>query len=329
MCFTDAAFPVDDQLIPWGSTLDDAKALLPGRPWWPPYGGWANLRGPCRGVCGLAATALNLRAPTRRKPVLQAIYQLAPPPAHASDGPASPTYWLEALWAVLGRPAEAGACGSKWHTGPGSVVYAAKWALGPVEVALSVYGGIRAERGGRCGAGLYVDYRGLVALAPPYLAVAESQTAALEAGGPPAAGWLITTEQAQTPTMPTGLHYPDTVADQFRQSYRALYYEGLCETPAFWQKQLTERQVVLWAVPGQPGTWAVSMRHDTVLLSAAAPPPATLDILTPARGGGAVSLRLGGLRLHDAYGSSALEELARRMREGAGIPVEQSEYPDC
>ncbi|RTQ51391.1 hypothetical protein EJV47_06185 [Hymenobacter gummosus] len=328
--FDSRYFPVDDQPIAWGSTLDEAKAQLEPPGWLPSYGGWPNLRGRCQAVLGLPAVEYNLRAPARHKPIVQVSYELAPPPGHAGSGPAEPAYWVQPLARLLGPPTQAGPTafvGGGW----GSVVYTAKWETPLLSIGLSVYGGVRQEQSGPAAAGLYFDWRDVLTAARPFYEAALAQSAALAASfaklsAPPQ---LVDTQYQQgysyhdSPPLPL-----DAAAEtRWRQSQRALYREGLLETPAPLQGRLAPTQVALWRAADQ-AAWAVSTTFDTVLLPDAAPGPVELVTLHPAKGGGNVQLILAGLSLQDAYKAPALPRLAAAL-EQAGIAVQRLEDHDC
>lgn len=317
-------YPLDTVTIPLGSSLADAEALLPDRTWWPPYGGWPNLRGACPAVFGLAATECNLRAPARHKPVMQVSYELAPPPAHRGPHGVDAAYWVAPLTQLLGPPDEATAFTEAWRTGAGNVVYSAVWRRAALRLSLSVYGGIRREEGRAAAAGLYLDWDDVVAAARPLYAAARAQEAALNAVASQVSAPLrIRTKQAQTAATTAGYGpvpaYPTPEQTLERQSRRALHLDGLCETPAHFQAQLPDHEVALWPVPGR-AEWAVSTRWDTVLLTAEGPPVELLT-LQPARGGGALVLAVGDLTLHDAYNSTALPKLATALEKRVGCSV--------
>lgn len=322
-------FPVDDQLISWGSTLDEAEQQLAPRPWLPPHGGWPNLRSRCQAVLGLPAVECELRGPARHKPILQASYELAPPPNHPGPGPADPAYWVAPLTRVLGPPAEAGP-NPHAYAGSGSVVYTARWEMPLLNVGLSVFGGVRQQEAGRASAGLYFDWRDVLTAARPFYEAALVQSAALAAEY----AHLTLPPQRFDTRQRQGRYYDDpapagdaATQTRWRQSERALYREGLLETPPALQASLSATQLALWRVPTR-AAWAVSTQHDTVLLPDAAPVPVELTTLRPAKGGGAMYLSLGELHLSDTYNAPALPQLATAL-ERVGVAVERSEEYDC
>lgn len=328
MPFNPTTFFVDETELPWGRSLDEAEAQLAGRSWWEPYGGWPNLRGACHSVYGLPAVACNLRAPASHKPILQVSYELAPPPGHHGPKAVAPDYWVKPLTQLLGPPEHVQTYPGARH--PGSVGYAARWTNGPLQVSLSVFGGIREdEQGGPAAAGLFLDYLDLVALARPFVEAARMQSAALAAVADQVTqSQNFTTQRAQHPFYLDDYDRkaPAPDAEQRYQAARALYREGLYDTPALLASQLTPQQVLLWAVPGQ-NTWAVSRKWDTVLLV----PSASLELVTlrPACGSGNVTLALGDLSLSDDYGSLVLAELATAIEQATGLTVNQYEDYDC
>ncbi|MBO2011104.1 hypothetical protein [Hymenobacter negativus] len=332
MPFNSHRFPVNDTYIAWGSTLAEAEALLPGHTWWEPYGGWPNLRGACQSVFGLAATECNLRAPAAHKPIMQVSYQLAAL-ALGEWMAAVPEPWLTPLTALLGPPAEAAFTANTWHRGPGSVMYSARWRRPEVIISLSVFGGVRHEQGGPAAAGLWLDWQDEIAAARPFYEAARNQSAALQAAAGQLAGPLqvFTTQLAQGGFMMANFAaedpYPALSNTLLRQSQRALYREGLLETPIQIQDQLTDHQIALWAVPGR-AEWAVSTRWDTVLLISNGP-AVELVILRPAKGSGGLTLRIGDLRLSDEYDTPGLGALAAALKQQVGLVVNRVEDYDC
>lgn len=330
MPFNPNTFFIDGTELPWGLSLDEAEARLAGREWWEPYGGWPNLRGACQSVYGLLATACNLRAPASRKPILQISYELAPPPGHYGPQAVAPDYWVKPLTQLLGPPEHVHTYPGARH--PGSVGYTARWTKGPLQVSLSVFGGIREEeQGGPSAAGIFLDYLDLVALAGSFVEAARVQSAALAAvAGQVAQSQTFTTQREQYPFYLDDYDRkaPAPDAEVRYQAARALYREGLYDTPALLAGQLTAQQVLLWAVPGQ-NTWAVSRKWDTVLLAPAADLRLELVTLRPARGSGNVMLYVGELNLSDDYGSPVLAELATSIERATGLAVSQYEDYDC
>ncbi|MGI4870254.1 MAG: hypothetical protein ACRYFX_03640 [Janthinobacterium lividum] len=327
MTFNPLTYPVDDLTLPWGKTLTEIASLLQPRALRKPYGGWPNLRVACQSVYGLAAVECNIRAPAWHKPVLQVSYELAAPP---EEKLLSALPWLAPLNALLG-PTTEGKTYPEAQGRAGSVTYAANWQQPPVKVSLSVFGGVRPQEGGPVGAGLWLDWQDEVRVARPFYEAARAQTAALEAVASQAAAPLrFQTQDSQKAY--AMLHFgttplpPGPAATLLRQSQRALYRTGLCETPTPLQRLLSDYEVALWLVPGG-SQWAVSTRHDTVVLE-----PATsvqLTTLRPAKGAGGMLLDVGDLSLRDDYASPALGGLALAIEQRAGCPVSRTEDYDC
>ena len=323
-------YPLDALALPWGLTLAEATARLQHQPQRPPHGGWPNLRVTCHSVFGLAATEANLRAPALHKPVLQVSYELAAPPQFRGQ-PREAAQWQQPLTDLLGAPAHTQAYTEPGRTGWSNVVYTARWQVGLVQVGLSVFGGVRQQAGGPVAAGLYLHWQDELTAAQPFLAAAEAEAAALEAVAAQAAAPLVfRLQQRQAPYhMPrydAPTPDPGREATRLRQAHRALYREGLYETPTRFQAELSNYEVALWAVPGR-AAWAVSTQLDTVLLA----PDTRLElvILHPAKGGGNHQLRVGDLSLGDAYGAAALPALAAAIAQHTGYAVPRVDDNDC
>jgi hypothetical protein len=326
--FDDRVFLYADQALPWGLTLAAAEAALPTATRLPTYGGWPTLRCRCPSAYGLATTACSLRAPGRSKPVLQASYQLAPPP-HRGPYVIDPTYWLAPLTQLLGPPSTAGS--SAGPSTSSNVVHWATWQRPTVLVSLSVFGGLRKDDGAVSAAGLYLDWQDEWTAAQPSQAAALAQSAALAARvGAASLPLLFATKQTQSPYFRPDLSRTDPYAAAhqplLRQAQRALYCEDLLDTPAVISAQLTDHGVALWPVPGGP-QWAVSTRWDTVLLTPAGPPTDLLS-LRPARSTGGIILRVGDLQLVDAYGTSTLAAVAEAIEKQVGTAVGRREDSD-
>lgn len=330
MPFDPNTYPIDAVAVPWGKTLTEAEDLLPGRLWRQPYGGWPNLRGACHSVFGLAATECNLRAPARHKPVLQVSYELAPPRLPFWPW-RRPAYWVQPLTALLGPPATTQTHHASWSRGPGGVAYTAQWQVATVRISLSVFGGVREQEGGPTAAGLYLNWEDEIMAARPFYEVAQAEAAALEVVAEHAVLHRFATQLPQVafqmPQPGESLRHPAPVSALLRQSQRALYREGLCETPARLQALLGTGEAALWAIPGG-NSWAVSTRWDTVLLATSSP-AISLVTMRPAKGNGFVSLSIGGLHLSDSYGSAALPGLAAAIEQQTGQSVSRHEEYDC
>ncbi|UOR06807.1 hypothetical protein MUN82_06810 [Hymenobacter aerilatus] len=331
MPLTPTAYPIDDQQLPWGLTLAEAERQLGQQAWLPPYGGWPNLRGACRSVLGLAAVEYNLRAPAHHKPVMQVSYELAPPLNHLGTGPVAAARWVQPLTQLLGAPAEIKHYPEKprWDM----VTDTARWEWPTVRLSLSVFGGVRQEKAGPTAAGLYLAWLDEQTAARPFMAAVRAQSAALEASVARIQEPLLFTTQGRQ----TSYYQPDystpyphaALADtERRQAQRALYRDGLCETPTPLQTRLHDQQVALWAVPDQ-AAWAVSIRQDTIVLTPPTLPAVELITLRPAKGGGAMLLSIGDLHLQDAYTSPTLGQLAAALEQHVGVVVRRVEQYDC
>ena len=320
-------FFLDELTLPWGTTLAEAAARLAGRPQWPPYGGWPNLRLACTHALGLAASECNLLAPAHARPVLQASYQLAALPGYAGR-PAEASQWQELLTAQLGPPTQAGAVERPEAAGTSMVVYAARWQWPGVRLSLSAYGGIRPEVGQPVAAGLFLDWEDELAAAHPYAVAAAHAAAQLAAvTGPAVEAAVFQLTQAQAPYTHFTFGQPQPPTDERRRAQRALYREHLLETPSYFQQRLAATEVALWPVPGR-ATWAVSTRWDTLVLPMAAPPDIELLTAQPGRGRGYVQLDIGTLRLTDALAAPALPALANALARLPGVVVGHREDYD-
>lgn len=324
--FDDRKFVVGDFSLAWGTTLAVAEDALSHVPRLPTYGGWPELRGRCPSAYGLATTECSLRAPGRQKPVIQASYNLAPPP-RSVPYVIAPDYWLRPLTQLLGPPTETS--GTAEASNSGNVVYWATWRRPALLVSFSVYGGLRHDDGLTCAAGLFLDWQDIMAAARPLLAGLQARSAALEAlAGQVAKPILFATQQPLGPYF-----HPDApessgtaTADELRLAQRALYRENLLDTPTYIQDQLNDHGVALWVLPGGK-QWAVSTRWDTVLLTTEGP---ATDLLTlrPARGPGVELMHVGDLQLTDPYGTKALASLATAIERHTGQRVSRTEDGD-
>ncbi|MFD1874891.1 hypothetical protein [Hymenobacter bucti] len=320
-------FFLDELTLPWGTTLAEAAARLAGRPQWPPYGGWPNLRPACSHVLGLAATGCDLRAPAHARPVLHASYHLAAPPHYAGQ-PAEASQWQEPLTAQLGPPTQAEVMERPGVTGSSMVVYAAHWQWPGVRLSLAAYGGARPEAGGPVGASLFLDWEDEQTAAHPYAVAAAREAALLAAvAGPAVAATVFHLTQAQVPYTHFNFGEPRPPNDERRRVQRALYREHLLETPPYFQQRLAAAEVALWPVPGR-AAWAVSTRWDTLVLPVAAPPRIELLTAQPGRGPGYVQLDIGTLRLTDALAAPALPALASALARLPGVIVGRREDYD-
>ena len=120
----------------------------------------------------------------------------------------------------------------------------------------------------------------------------------------------------------------DPAAPAPAQLLPAFYQGGLVATPAGVRAQLSDRQVALWPVPGA-SAWALSTQLYTGLVGGAGGPEIDLLTVLPAKGGGAMQLYAGSLRLFDAYTSTALKQLAAALEAQAKAkvnPLQRSDY---
>jgi hypothetical protein len=320
-------FFVDELTLPWGTTLAEAAARLAGRPQWPPYGGWPNLRLACSHVLGLAASECNLRAPASARPVLQASYHLVAPPGYAGR-PAEASQWQEPLTARLGPPTQTEVVERPEAVGTSMVVYSARWQWPGGLLSLSAYGGIRAEAGGPVAAGLFLDWEDELTAAHPHAVAAAHEAARLAAvAGPAVEAVVFQLTQAQAPYTHFDFNQPQPPTDERRRAQRALYREHLLETPPYFQQRLAAAEVALWPVSGR-AAWAVSTRWDTAVLPLATPPSIELLTAQPGRGRGYVQLDIGPLSLVDALATPALPALADALARLPGVAVGRREDYD-
>jgi hypothetical protein len=328
MLFTQS-FPLDDLTIPWGTTLQEVADLTPGRLWHRDDGGWPNLRGACQSVFGVAATSCNLRGPGQHKPVMHIDYELASSPLTLTSV-VTPTYWLQPLTQLLGPPTEATPDTEVMRPERGSLLFRAAWRRPGHHISLLVYCALDPVAGGPT-ATLALDWQDMLTAARPYIADVQTQEARLnEAASCQLAPQLFELREA----LPGGgtLLPPETGSPeaQLLLAKRALHHEGLYQTPAALQAQLSDRQVALWLVSGD-SDYALSTKWHTVLLPGRRGPGPRVDLVTtrPAKGGGFRSLQVGELALYDVYNSLVLEQLAEALETQGYATIVRSENYDC
>jgi hypothetical protein len=311
---------IDGEIMPWGTTLAELRALLKARGLDHASPHDEFLRGRCRQACGFPAISFQEEGLTaENRPLCSLTYHLAPYDAGVEV--ADPRFWADPITAALGEPIECHEADAEERegAGEGSVLYYARWQAGVLTIGLSVFGGQRPEATGHAAAYLYLSWTDAEAAARPYLAEIAATEERLEAI---AAGKIefqvFKLQRKQSPACEG-----DDVAA--RRQQRALRGDGLFDTPAAWHRQLKDNQAAFWQ--SADGTaWGLANRWDTILFQRG---EAGMEVrwwnILPGRFEGSMEFQLGALTLNDEPSSRALRELVERVGRQLGRKLEYSE----
>lgn len=325
-------FLVAGHKIAWGKTLTEVEAILCDEQSLSPYGGlWPNLRLRCKDAYSFPATEFNARAPARNKPVMQVIFELAPPDKNSRS--TNPDFWMQILNESLGKPNNiSGSRMPRLFSSSDSVSYCATWNIGDVRLTLSVYGGLRESEAGIHAAGLFIDWANEIEAAKPFLAhnrILENELETNSHNNKSVS--IFNIDSNQKPFYHRDYYLPNphiALKDELlRNSQRALYKSRLLETPAIIKKRLRKNQIALWRMGGEPRL-VVSTLWDSVIIKSKETNEIEWVNLLPAKGIGAMRLDVNGLQLEDTHNSKKLSSLVHQIEEFLGYSIQCIEEYD-
>jgi len=325
MQFESRNFSVAGHKIAWGKTLTEVEAILRYEQPLSPYGGWPNLRVKCKDAYGFPATEFEARAPAHSKPVMQVIFELAPPSERCRS--IKPNYWAKELQESLGNPDEVSRSRVPWFATPsGSVTYCAFWNIDDVRLTLSVFGGLRENEAGISAAGLFIGWANVIEAAKPFLARNMILEKELEINSHEATDLSIfKLDRKQEPFYSADYHLsnPDIALknELLRLSQRALYKSRLLETPPIIKDMLNKNEVALWKMDRET-KMVVSTHWDSVIIEAPAIHKIEWVNVLPAKGRGGMSLDADDLTLRDVHSSEKLTSVVRHIQKFIGHPIQ-------
>ena len=335
MTFDSESFQVNGRTVEWGKTLAEASSILHGFDQFKPFGGWPNFRYRCNEILGLKATEAHVRAPFEDRPVLQVSYELQPLPVKLGEKLHHP--YLNHLTPILGQPERV----SKNYNPPGykkeylsgAVVYNARWKVDDIEIALSVYGGLRNEDSGTAAAGLYFDWTNQSKAAFPFKIINSSIEKALSeelSKKIEVDKFHLDNNQRPFYVADYTLEDPDIALKQFsvRADQLALYKRELYQTPEFIASRLGQKEIALYFIPALD-KWFVSTQSDTVCFTSAEKAHMVFIDVQPARGSGYYAIEVKELKITDSRRSNALLLFAQTLESKTGIKVVRTmQYDD-
>ena len=130
--------------------------------------------------------------------------------------------------------------------------------------------------------------------------------------------------------------YAAALSDEIlRKSQRALYRDGVFETPDIIKKQLTQQSFALWKYPATTDeniwkeAWCLSTIWDTVLFDQKDVNLINFSNLLPAKGKGGASLYIKDMNLHDVSSSVPLMAAFREIEAILGQKLCFEQDDDC
>lgn len=321
-------FWVGDVFIEWGTCLRDIDDLLKNHKRFKIIDkNWSRLRCEVQNVLGFSTLEFSTSAPIEDKPIAQAWFELLP---ESPINKPNPHFWAKPLINVLG---ESHKLSINDTDSSSSVAYYATWNFDPIEINLSIFGGLRENDNGISAGAFIVEYKDIIALAKDCLAKNEAKESELFGG-------LEDLSEMFIYTFPHNLR-PFFVADYtlqdpniaekddlLRQSQRAYYKTELLETPDFMKHKLAGNQFAIWFLHDK-NQWFVSTKWDTQLINKIYPNTISLTNILPAKGGGAMYLSVGDLSITTNHSSEVLIDAFHKLEEIVGEKLPYREDYDC
>ena len=133
------SFFVNEIIIDWGKTLAEVDALLEfvGRSYSEYRGKKRSVQCACANIFDFPAVSAECHAPSYEKPVTQVFFDLAPPDIAKQN---NHEIWSLPLSEQFGIPENVS---KSSNYGSGSVIHNFQWNHFPVQLGLSVFGGVR------------------------------------------------------------------------------------------------------------------------------------------------------------------------------------------
>jgi hypothetical protein len=327
-------YEIDGLKIGWGKPLSEVRVMLEKFEKFKPFGGWPNIRCKCHNAFGLVATEFEARAPFEDRPVLQVSYEIAPIKSGFLGRPHTP--YLKQLENVLGKPTKSEKLyrqnNLKKKYLSSAVVFSAKWIFDDIRISLSVYGGIRNNDSGLCGAGIFIDWIDEIKAAKPFREKAQSFEKLIS-------GYIsndtvikkFKLQYKQKPFRVAHFELSDPyIAEKdgnLRASQLSLYNQELIQTPKEIQNKLEEEEIGLYTII-ELGKTFISNKWDAVFLNATDEKQLIFYEVLPARGSGGRELKLKELRIKDSRDSNTLLKVIQLIETDIGLKVQMQETYD-
>ncbi|QQS13776.1 MAG: hypothetical protein IPK81_06040 [Rhodospirillales bacterium] len=308
-------FSIDGVAYRWG-TLPSAVGGVGALPGGTDY---LHRAVPCASAFGLDTLLVTISSPAPDRPVMGVSYALAAVPGARR---ADPEHWMRPLRARFGPAAAAERADLSAYRDPsGGVAFWARWPGRAVELGLSIYGGYRAEGGGRSAGLFYVTWADAEAAAAPFLPAWRALSDSVAAAPP---------RSVRRFGLPGGVRPvgADDGRDESRTAWRVLHSRAVIDTPPAIRDGLQPNDLALWRA-GDAGPWILSTVWDSAVLGPGGVDRITWHELSPARGGGESGLSAGGLTIRAPYGTRAVADAARALAAVPGVAVAESRGPDC
>ncbi|WP_249695174.1 hypothetical protein [Stappia sp. WLB 29] len=317
----ETGFRIDDRVIAWGVTLDEACRLL-GVPAAHSASGDIVLRSGLG--LGLPAVSARLSAPAADRPVLAVEYALA------DVGGFRPDDWIGAVSDLFGPPdhcvRRAIAEGQRPQDG---VVLHARWPTGDFRASVSIFGAPRQVAHGLSIGTLWLSWSEERAAAP-YLAEWHARAGQLAASAADPAE--IEIHPLDWPAYPAhGRAAGGLETEEGRQRRRrllCLHAPDLLETPGEIAERLTPSHFAIWR-PASVRVWCASTLWDTVVFPLDEPVSVTRIEMLPAKGGGYGALEIGRWNVRSAQGSAAIAAAEATIAAFPGVSIVRHDGYDC
>lgn len=269
-------------------------------------------------ACHVAATKLPglqastmIRGPRWDRPGIQ--YNVDLPPL--APGIPQADDFRELLAAHLGIPVKQNQYESDYPS-EYSVAASLDWVLGPLDISLSVYGGIREQPTGVTAAGLYVNYTDVAMLAQPFRD--ERARAHLQLDAWTSQARIVQQVRLHGPVRHMLDDAPDDPAR--RAAYLTVYKPEVLDTPLLLGAALDPHSLCLWH-DAASGHWGISNKWDTVAFAVGQVVAADAYRALPARGSGNNSLRVAGLYHEEPFDSDALQQITAAAAQFLPAPI--------
>jgi hypothetical protein len=321
-------FEVNGIKIYWGKTLNQARSLLKNTEIL--TNSDKSVSGKCVEIFGLKANEFSLRSPHSNKPILQVSYEIEP--IYTNGFKKRHTPYLEKLQSILGKPIAKeeyyNPIGIKKEFMYSVVIFSAKWQFKDIRISLSVYGGIRNNKSGESGAGIYIDWIDLKKAAKPFInEVITQQNEFIEEIYNKVIDRKFKLNFKQRPFfLPESDQnnpYANITDTKLRVSQIALYCPTSFITPKQLSKDIEEDEVVLYYSEAS-GKIYLSNKWDTTFVknNEYSSEITYYDVL-PARGNGRKQLQIKRLFIEDSRDSNSILKLVRAIEDITGKEVKK------
>jgi hypothetical protein len=306
-------FRIDGRLIPWGTTMERAAALVGVDASSLPAIGYHALRAACHEGLGFRTLAAELSGNGASRPVTGTTWELAPLDDEVDD----PAFWARQIEGHLGPPDQLSIQADA--VGPNSVRHYTNWDRGDVAVGVSVYAALREVPEGLSAGMMWLSWS-VEKAAEPFMAERRAACASLAVAAKEAEPFTVF-------NLALDLHPQGVGKGSRRESWLALHSPDILLTPPAVARRLDKRCFALWS-NRRLKVHCLSTLWDSIIWDEGAKRKIAWWHTLPARGAGQSALHVGDWHVSDVTDSPGVAAAVEALERIPGVVLERWEGHD-